>query len=144
MHHRTHLALSAWLLSALIALTWTPDVASGHPSPGDLGFVQGTWTGVGYQQDGDSQTWTIALTADVAKKAFAIAYPSLNCGGIWTVEKIEPNRVWFRERITYGKTRCADGGRVVVTGINNTWITFSWFDAKGTLGAWSTLKKESP
>ncbi len=101
-------------------------------------FINGTWTGKGFQDDGS--TWTIALV--VNKGVFNISYPSLNCGGLWTVQKSDSNRMWFIETITYGKGDCISNGRVVITRINEKYITFTWFYPNGKLGAFSTLINE--
>ncbi len=44
-------------------------------------WINGIWTGIGYQPEG--AIWTIKLTADESKNEFLIEYPSLNSSGIW-------------------------------------------------------------
>ena len=104
----------------------------------EVDSIEGTWIGKGYQDNGS--TWTIALVAK--KGVFNISYPSLNCGGFWSIEKADSNRTWFIETITYGKGNCISNGRIVITLINEKYITYTWFYPNGKLGAYPTLVKK--
>ncbi|HEY0172401.1 MAG TPA: hypothetical protein VGB98_15370, partial [Pyrinomonadaceae bacterium] len=75
------------------------------------GWLRGGWAGTGYQTDTDN-TWTMRLTAK--GRAFAVDYPSLECGGRWRLLSLNARRAVFRETITRGTDRCAQGGRVVI------------------------------
>ena len=103
-------------------------------------FVTGRWTGVGYQDSGD--TWTITLVAKSGTATVTVAYPSLRCGGTWSFVKGHRHLAWFRERITHGKKACLDGGMIAVTPIEANYLTFSYFQLDdGRLASWSTLRK---
>ena len=102
-------------------------------------FVAGAWTGVGSQENGSS--WSIILTADPANGDFAISYPSLACGGHWTLDKHDATRAWFVEKITYGLNNCIDNSLVGVTLLSREYLTITYFYPDGDLAAWSTLTK---
>lgn len=75
------------------------------------GWLRGEWAGTGYQTDTDN-TWTMKLTAK--GRTYAVEYPSLECGGRWRLLSLTRSRAIFRETITRGTERCAQGGRVVI------------------------------
>ncbi len=79
------------------------------------GWLRGEWTGTGYQTD-TNNTWAMKLTAK--GRTYAVDYPSLECGGRWRLLSLTRSRAVFRETITRGVERCAQGGRVVVERLN--------------------------
>ena len=80
-------------------------------------WMTGTWAGTGYQID-DNSTWTMRLTAHSGR--FAIAYPSLNCGGEWVLRRQTGSRAVFTERLSYGKDKCTDNSTVVLERLSQT------------------------
>jgi hypothetical protein len=115
--------------------------ASKKGSASDLSWIDGVWQGSGFQAD-NADTWTIKLTADSVRPGYEIEYPSLSCGGTWTLTSADGDTAWFTEHIEYGADNCIDGGIVAVTKINSSYITFTWFFPDETLEAWSTLTKQ--
>jgi hypothetical protein len=108
----------------------------------DITWLDGTWEGVGYQA-GDSP-WTIEVDCNAEKELFLIRYPSLNCQGFWTIESAETNQVVFREKIATGEHICMLEGILVVTRVDETHITYTYFEeiaGKRVLSAFSTLTK---
>jgi hypothetical protein len=79
------------------------------------GWLRGEWAGTGYQTDTDT-TWSMRLTAK--GRTYAVDYPSLECGGRWRLLSLTRRRAVFRETITRGAERCAQGGRFVVERLN--------------------------
>lgn len=79
------------------------------------GWLRGEWTGTGYQTDTET-TWAMRLTAK--GRTYAVDYPSLECGGRWRLLSLDARRAVFRETITRGTERCAQGGRVVIDRLN--------------------------
>lgn len=79
------------------------------------GWLRGEWTGTGYQTDSNN-TWAMRLTAE--GRTYAVDYPSLECGGRWRLLSLNARRAVFRETITRGVERCAQGGRVVIERLN--------------------------
>jgi hypothetical protein len=90
---------------------------SAGASEAEPAWMIGTWTGTG-SQTGTSSHWTIQLAvqrqADGAL-AFKIDYPSLNCGGYWTLIGDGPANASLTEHITYGRQTCVDLGTITVT-----------------------------
>jgi len=72
--------------------------------------MEGTWTGIGQQSN--STSWTIRLT--VSGNSYKIEYPSLSCGGHWSLTRQAQFTASFIEHITYGRDKCIDGGEVTV------------------------------
>jgi hypothetical protein len=89
------------LLAGLLAAT-----------PARAETLSGRWCGIGEQSNpgGEKSYWTINLRLD--GREGHIEYPSLDCGGVLTFERTDSsvNMHFFRERITYGRDRCLDGG----------------------------------
>ncbi|CAF1079132.1 unnamed protein product [Didymodactylos carnosus] len=110
--------------------------------PNSSSWLNGVWTGVGYQLNSAS-TWSIRLTIDENENKYLIEYPSLDGSGEWTVLKKDANdhRYVFHEKIIAGQ--CTNDGQAIVTKINNKLISFSYFwPSPNDLSAFSTLKKK--
>jgi len=99
-------------------------------------WLEGSWRGIGYQIN-LQQTWAIEL--DVATTA-TVNYPSLECSGAWSLVKNAEGLVEFEEAILKGVNRCVNGGRIVITRIDQHHISYSFFEPQnGKLEAHSTL-----
>lgn len=111
----------------------------------DISWLDGHWQGLGYQPDfSGEKTWSIDLYCDSQKDKFTIKYPSLDCGGKWTVVESFENRVVFREKIEDGIYTCMPTGIVIVTKVDDDNISYSYFverDGKRSLDSFSTLKR---
>jgi hypothetical protein len=116
-----------------------------------VNWIDGVWTGTGYQQEGTLWTiwtiWTIKFTADENKNQFLIEYPSLNeSSGVWKLLEKVPvaDRYTFDEIILHQGGNTMDGGKIVITKVNDTYMSFSYFEAPlcKTVTSWSTLKKQ--
>lgn len=94
--------------AALVLMILWAAVASGQARGG---WLRGGWEGKGYQADSDS-TWAMVLS--FGRGAYAVEYPSLECAGRWRLLRVSRTRAVFRETITKGAERCAQGGTVVV------------------------------
>ena len=86
-------------------------------------MLSGYWCGIGEQHNpgGEKSYWTAHLRLTGADGH--MEYPSLDCGGTLTFERTEGAVHFYRERITYGRDRCLDGGLVAVekTGESVRW-----------------------
>jgi hypothetical protein len=112
-------------IAALVCLlSLTPSVAysqrKGHS------WMNGEWVGTGFQIDTDS-TWTMRLK--VVGRRFRIEYPSLRCGGKWTLLTASGSSARLREKITSNPQECADNGRVVIQRLNRSQMAFRYQDA---------------
>ncbi len=107
-------------------------------------WLEGTWIGEGYQPGALNQkTWEINLIYDNQKKEININYPTFPCSGYWKLVKANKNKAEFVEYITEGQTLCVKEEKVVVTKINEEYITVSYFIAEyDGVAAFSTLRKK--
>lgn len=109
-----------------------------------LKWLEGEWLGTGYQLDAYGQsTWPIELDINLDKKTCQANYPSLSCSGKWQLIKGNHHSATFKEIITEGKTKCYNGGRLVLTLVDEHHLSYSFFyPDSGKLGASSTLMKK--
>ncbi|MDD3741464.1 MAG: hypothetical protein PHH30_09495 [Bacteroidales bacterium] len=109
-------------------------------------WMDGDWWGVGYQPNANnSPAWDIYLYYDLKSKSFLISYPDFPCSGHWKLVKANKHKAEFIEYITEGETLCNNEGKIIITRIDDNYITVSYFLPKITNGpiAFSTLKKTS-
>ena len=96
-------------------------------------WMVGTWTGIG-SQSGTGSSWSIQLTVQqqgAGGYTYKIDYPSLSCGGYWTLDSAGRNTAGFTEHITYGREKCVDLGTISVDlpeggGIDIEKMAFHW------------------
>jgi hypothetical protein len=88
--------------------------------------MNGEWSGTGFQIDTDS-SWTMHLK--VEGRRFRIEYPSLKCGGKWTLLTASARTVRLREKITSNPQECVDNGRVVIQRLNRSQMAFRYQNA---------------
>jgi hypothetical protein len=91
------------------------------------GWLRGEWAGTGYQTD-SNDTWAMRLS--VKGRTYTVDYPSLECGGTWTLLSLSRSRAVFRETITRGAERCAPRGRVVVERLNSRQLGYRYSHGK--------------
>lgn len=109
----------------------------------NISWLDGTWTGVGYQSPTNT-TWDIKLNYEDKGKNISIGYPTLNCSGQWELQDYEKNRAVFIERITKGVNNCDNNVTVIVTKVSEYYISVAYFlpDLYDGVVAYSILKKE--
>jgi hypothetical protein len=78
-------------------------------------WLRGEWAGTAYQTDSEN-TWAMKLT--VKGRGYSVEYPALQCSGRWRLLRLSRTRAVFRETITSGADKCAQGGRVVLERLN--------------------------
>jgi hypothetical protein len=89
----------------------------------ELAWMQGTWQGTGYQS-GTKSSWAMRLV--VTASSYSIQYPSLSCGGYWSLNQTGSGTASFTEHITSGKDKCVDGGSVTVGKLGQNQMQFRW------------------
>ena len=103
--------------------------------------ISGSWKGIGTQDDGS--TWTITLKVPaklvVGGSAANIDYPSLNCGGRWTLESVSESKYVFEENIAYGRNNCLVSGTVEITYNSDDTLSYFYTSQFGTAN--STLTR---
>jgi hypothetical protein len=92
----------------------------------DLSWLNGTWTGVGYQSPTNSN-WKVRMSYDKNTNKFSINYPSLNCSGKWKLQSNETNKITFTEYITKGKQNCDNEVKVVLSRIDDEYVNIAYF-----------------
>lgn len=86
-------------------------------------WMNGTWSGTGYQDKAKS-SWSMRLT--VSGNSYSIAYPSLGCGGYWSVQSTGNGVASFVEHITYGTDKCIGNGNVTVGNLGGKRMQYHW------------------
>jgi hypothetical protein len=100
----------------------------------------GEWRGLGAQDDGSQ--WSIRL--NISADGYFIDYPSLNCGGIWTLIKTTEQSFVFKETLNYGQERCTNHGQMVINKVADNKARYYWFHPNNLIGAVGHLKRQSP
>jgi len=97
----------------------------------DISWLSGVWEGEATQivPGGETGRWTIKLTAQNGK--YTVDYPSVSCGGKWTLLEKGVKTVKFKEKITYGD-RCLDNGYVIIEKKDSSRILFNYVSPDGT------------
>ena len=104
-------------------------------------WLKGSWTGLAYQTDNKS-TWFVNFVYNEKGNFAKIVYPSLNCSGNWIVEEMKGDKVIFKEIIVSGKPYCIDGSKIVVSKIDDNYISVAWFSSYiDGVDAYATLRK---
>jgi len=114
------------------------------PSLDETDWLNGSWTGIGVQPGALNQVvWEIVLSYDTATKKILISYPTFPCSGYWELQRGDKQKAIFIERITEGKDKCQDANTVVLTRINENYVTISYFypSMSDALSSFSTLTK---
>ena len=112
----------------------------------ELQWLNGTWTGQGYQQDASTQsTWKINFTFNNTTNEMLIEYPSFPCSGYWKLQKSDSRQATFIENITQGKTLCQDQGTIIITKIDDTFVSYVYFLPQFQKGvvAFSVLERKN-
>lgn len=86
-------------------------------------WLEGVWEGKGYQ-NAPEMTWSIKFTA--ADNTYVIEYPSLRCGGKWSLVEASDGRATFKETITRGLDRCSNGGDITIEKISDQQISYKY------------------
>ncbi len=126
-------------LSLLLLITLLSINISAQKKKSD--WINGIWRGTGFQLN-NSSSWSIMFEANTNANVYKINYGSLSCGGKWELQKIEENRAVFIEKITVGKDKCINGNTIIVTYVNNNYVSYTCFAPGSTkLDASATLEK---
>ena len=86
----------------------------------DLEWLDGVWSGEGYQTD-TKTTWAAKLT--VRDGAYSINYPDIPCQGRWDLIDKNSREASFTEVITQGKDRCGNNSHVMVEKVSATEVS---------------------
>src|SRR5436190_18486836 len=114
-----------------------------HAQSKKIKWLQGTWTGTGYQPNAlNQQLWPINMSYGKEKNSFTISYSSFPCNGYWEFVKGNDNRAEFIERITNGTDKCANNLKVIVTIIDETHIGVAYmYSGASDVDAFGVLTK---
>ena len=77
----------------------------------------GVWSGFIMRSGGSSSDVVIKITPSGEA---TINYIASNCGGELIIQKKEPTQVKFRQKLSYGEDRCADGLIVELKKVSDT------------------------
>ncbi|MDD1609921.1 MAG: hypothetical protein LUO95_04775 [Methylococcaceae bacterium] len=98
----------------------------------------GEWEGAGTQSDGSH--WSIRVNS--RPNGYFIDYPSLVCGGVWTLLKTTESSLVFKETLTYGIERCVDHGEIVINHVAPNKVSYAWSSAKSKITAAGNLTRK--
>jgi hypothetical protein len=104
-----------------------------------LNQFTGEWEGAGTQSDGEH--WSIRINS--RPYGYFIDYPSLVCGGRWTlIKSTESSRV-FKETLTYGIEHCLNHGQITITPITDDKAGYAWTSLKSKITAEGVLTRKT-
>ena len=91
----------------------------------------------------ESTSLGIFLDYDYNNNTITINYPDFPCSGHWKLVKATENQAEFIEYIENGKDLCNDQGKIILTKIDERYITISYFlpDIMDGVIAFSTLER---
>ena len=92
-------------------------------STGNSQWLEGVWEGTGYQHT-PKMSWSVKFTAE--NDTYAIEYPSLRCGGKWTLVEMDGSSAKFKEVITRGLERCSSDGDILVEKISDNQVSYKY------------------
>lgn len=113
--------------------------ASGFELPGPPSVVaslQGKWTGIVTQSDG--QSYSVIIEFLQPSQDALVSYPELRCGGRLLFQGREGSSFVYRERLD-GVSRCVTGGTVHLTPFQDS-VRYRWTEP-GSPAAWATLAR---
>jgi formylglycine-generating enzyme required for sulfatase activity/uncharacterized protein YjbI with pentapeptide repeats len=103
-------------------------------------WLDGVWAGTGYQSD-IKLSWPIRFTA--RDSAYLVEYPSLSCGGKWTLVELGASLAKFKEQLTHGAGGCMDNGDVIIERKSDAQLVFKYFlSNSNTVAASAILFKQ--
>ena len=97
----------------------------------------GEWHGLGAQDDGTQ--WSIRLK--IGTDGYFIDYPSLDCGGHWTLIRQKEESFVFKETLRYGMEHCVDHGDMVLNRVADNKARYYWFHPNNVIGAIAHLQR---
>jgi hypothetical protein len=109
-------------LAALAAITF----GSTPLHAGSAGSVDGAWSGMVAQ---GSLRYNVRMSA--AGDQGRIEYPELGCGGTLFLQDSSGGTYRFRERITWGKDKCIDGGEILLAPTATSKWAYAWRGGRG-------------
>jgi len=99
---------------------------------------EGKWSGNVKQWGAKMPDYAVEMDLDLSGGG-SIGYPGLECGGTLTFIRKEERSFFYRERITYGKEKCIDGGTLRLTPRDDK-LDWYWFG--GPVSARALLTRE--
>ena len=100
----------------------------------------GEWEGTGTQSDGNH--WRIRVNSRAY--GYFIDYPSLVCGGVWTLLKTTDIRLVFKETLTYGIESCIDRGEIAINKVAENKMSYFWSSSQSKITAVGDLTRKLP
>ena len=89
---------------------------------------------------GAGRSASIRLT--VTAYSYSVSYPSVSCGGSWSLNRTGSGTANFTEHITSGTDKCVDGGSVTVGDLGQGRMQYPWSSSNDS--ATATLTRRSP
>ncbi len=94
-----------------------------------ISWLEGTWSGEGDQPDALTQTkWKVNFSYEPATGILKVDYPSLGCGGEWTLVSSDNASATFTENLSYGFDKCMNGCKVIIYHLDNNYRRMYYYD----------------
>ncbi len=90
----------------------------------------GHWAGIVAQPDSAAGTYETVIELDDSGSGKS-DYPTLKCGGTLTPIETSEAPHAYRETLTYGQTKCIDGGTITLTPTGKKSVLFEWQQKTG-------------
>ena len=90
----------------------------------------GHWSGIVAQPDSAAGTYETVIELNDSGSGRS-DYPSLKCGGTLTPIETSEDPHAYRETLTYGQTKCIDGGTITLTPTDKKSVLFEWQQKTG-------------
>lgn len=100
--------------------------------------IEGEWYGFAKQFNNNS-TWDVKIKNK--RGTYNIEYPSLKCKGTLTLIEAYPQKLVFKEKITFGKEKCIDNGTTIIKKTSPYTAEYLWYYLDNKFGAIGKLKK---
>ncbi len=130
--------VTLFVLVCLFGLAPSIAVAQLEGKKPEVKQPEGKWSGNAKQWGAKTPDYAVEMGLDPSGSG-SIGYPGLECGGTLTFIRKEDGSFFYRERITYGKEKCIDGGTLRLTPRDDK-LEWYWFG--GPLSARALLTKE--
>jgi hypothetical protein len=114
-------------------------------TPAQAQTLSGRWCGVAEQTGPGAYRSEWSAVLDLKGATGRMAYPSLDCGGELTFERLDGNVHVYREHIDYGRNRCLDDGLVGIEPLGTS-VRWEWngSGARATGLLYSHCPEQSP
>ena len=124
------------VMAPTLAASATVEAPSAAPlvdagAPPEIPSFVGSWSGRGQQSDGQGWAITLDVAASGGSVRAHVTYPTLACGGEWTLEATTAREWEGDEHLSYGTNHCIENGIVHLRLTDAGVLEFDWREIGG-------------